>query len=107
VSRTGTGIFLVTLIGNFGKAGTIAKINSLRTCLQIDPAASTLTLASTIGAVTGNTFVINVWNTETNALADITQPGSPTNQGSFIHWSLLASNDNTQVLYQPSFSAIP
>jgi hypothetical protein len=112
VARLSAGVFQVTLVGNPGAgtsspATTIAKIQSVLATLQIDPAGSPLNLQVQVGPVTGSTFVLLVTAANTGIPTDITQPGSPTNQGSFVHWTMLTSNDNVQTLNLPQLASKP
>jgi hypothetical protein len=102
VSRVSTGLFLVTLVGTFARAqATLGKVQCVLAGLQIDPAGSDQTLQVTAGPLTGNTFELYVTDTTTGAATDITQPVTPSDQGSFVHWLMLTSNDNTQQFTSP------
>ena len=83
-----------TLQGNTTQSN-LAKIQSIIPTLQVDPAQAVQTLNITVGPVTGASFELDVTNSTTGALTDITQPGSPTAQGTLIHWVVQISNDNT------------
>jgi hypothetical protein len=115
VARTGVGAFLVTLLGNPGAeraspATTSGKIQFLHGTLVIDPAASGLTETNLIVVpmiLNGSSFTLQIIESDTGDAIDMSQPGTPTANGSSVHWSLLASNDNTQVLALPALEVRP
>lgn len=108
VSRVATGRFLVTLLGtlqgNAVTSTTLGKIQSILATLQVDSAGSVQTLGVVVGPVTGSSFELDVVNTATDALTDISQPGSPAAQGTFVHWMVQISNDNTSTYQLPSLA---
>ncbi len=84
VARASTGVYVVTLFGATG------FIMNNRSSIQIDPAAADLNLQVVSGPISNVggrvTLTYYVQDTTTGALTDIVQPGSPTAQGSAIHF---------------------
>jgi hypothetical protein len=97
VTRTGVGVFSVTvkLTTGFVEGPFLATVQNpspknVQVTICIDPAGTQQNVIPTAGPVVlkANTvsFGILLYNSTTGAASDITQPGSPTNNGSFIMW---------------------
>ena len=96
VKRTGVGVYVLTFLGNFAnKFGTLAETQCILAGMQVDTAGSDLNLAAVVGPVVNNTVTIYVYDTNTGAKVDPSQPGSPNAQGTSVHWAILQSNDNS------------
>lgn len=98
VVRTAVGTFSVSIeaTGGFTKPIVAATQNptpkTIKVSLCVDPAGAQQNLNCTAGPVTHKAnmivFTIFVFKQDTAALSDITQPGSPTLNGSFVNWYL-------------------
>jgi hypothetical protein len=97
VSRTGVGVFQVTIlattgfvIGPFLPAVQNPSPKNIQVTLCIDPAGTQQNLNATAGPVTRKansvSFSIFVFSNSAGTASDITQPGSPTDNGSFVMW---------------------
>ena len=89
VTRTGVGVFKVQVKKVF------SSLQAVLVCLQIDPAGATQTLSVNASAVSSaggqSNFSVSVF-TFAGAASEIVQPGSPTLQGSFIHWRIVSAD---------------
>lgn len=97
VTRTGVGTFNVTIlattgfvIGPFLPAIQNPSPKNIQVSLCLDPAGTQQALQVMAGPVTRKansvTFSIFVYSITGAGASDITQPGSPTDNGSFIMW---------------------
>ena len=97
VARTGVGTFTVTILattgfteGPFSTAIENPSPKNIQVTLCLDPAGTQQALQVMAGPVTRKansvTFTIFVYSITGAAASDITQPGSPTQNGSFIMW---------------------
>ncbi len=115
VARTGVGAFKVTVLGTAGFVKPILAATqnptpiNIQVCQCIDPAGALQTVGlETIGGIAFKansfSFTIQVFNSNTNVAADITQPGSPTLNGSFILWRVMYSElRSTRVPFKGGF----
>lgn len=92
VKRLAVGRFAVTL-----KYPPGALIKGIFASLQIDPNGSNQHLDVSVGPVSVingfTTIELDVTDSTTGLLVDITQPGTLAAQGSMIHWNLRTSGD--------------
>lgn len=97
-TRTGVGTFSVSIesTGGFTKPVVAATQNltpkTIKVTMCVDPAGVVQNLNCIAGPVTHKAnkivFTIFVFKQDTGALSDVTQPGSPTLNGTFVNWYL-------------------